>query len=517
MRKVIKYVLCAVISIAAIVLVSKYVRGVYADGMNKFEQKINAEVEAKRAELIETGVFHEGVTVNGVAIGGMTFDEAKHALTGVEKELVEDVGFEIKYDGVTKLVIDKSYFTITYDTEEVLGEAIMLASEGEYEELRQQIDDIAENGRAYEISFTVTADEFRIADDIREVGDSLFVEPVNAHVEPNYDSVTDGSDRFLYFEGEYGYIAKTEEAVEETIERARNHAYGTVYMEGTELEPDIKVEDLEGKIVMRATYFTPLSGSYARESRVRNIEKACGMVNGTVLPPMDPDNPSDKSYIFSCEETLGPRTLELGWLLAPGFINGGANSKDSPGGGVCQVSSTLYNTAICSDLKIVYRQNHSAHVGYVPWGQDATIDTGKIDFKFANNTEEDLYIFMWVDRKTMRVHCEMWGQPFPDTFDEIRFYAELVEEIVPPAEPVIIRDSSLAYRTWYVSNRAKTGYKYQSYKVYYKNGRPITEPKEVALSTYTMHPKRIHVWASYDPAVDYLDPAYQVAAPHTDD
>jgi hypothetical protein len=115
------------------------------------------------------------------------------------------------------------------------------------------------------------------------------------------------------------------------------------------------------------------------------------------------------------------------------------------------------------------------------------------------------------------VHCEIWGQPFPDEFDEIRFYAELVEEIVPPAEPEIIRDSRLPYPYWYVSNRAKTGYKYQSYKVYYKNGRPVSAPKEVALSTYTMHPRRIHVWASYDPAVDYLDPAYQTAPPNSDD
>lgn len=516
MRKVIKYVLCAVISIAAIVLVSKYVGGVFAGGMDSFEKKINAEVEAKRQELIETGVFHEGVLVNGVAIGGMTFDEAKLALTSVEEDLVKDVGFEIKYDGITKLVIDKSYFTITYDTNEVLGEAIMLASEGEYEELRQEIDDIAENGRTYEITCTATPDEFRMADDIREIGDSIFVEPVNAYVEPNYDSVKDGSDRFLYFEGQDGYIAKTEECVEETVERARNRAYGTVYMEGTALEPDIKIEDLEGKIVMRASYYTPLTGTYARESRVKNIEKGCGMVNGTVLPPQDPDNPDDKSYIFSCEDTLGPRTTELGWLMAPGFINGGANSKDSPGGGVCQISSTLYNTAICSDLKIVFRVNHSAHVGYVPWGQDATIDTGKIDFKFANNTDENIFIFMWVDRKTMRVHCEMWGKPFPDEFDQIKFWAELVEEIVPPAEPVIYRDSKLPYPYWYVSNKAKTGYKYQSYKQYYKDGRPVSEPKEVSLSTYAMHPRRIHVWASYDPAVDYLDPAYQTTAPNDD-
>ena len=513
MKKILKIVVSAVLSVAAIILISRFVGGVYADGIDSFEKNINSEVEAKRAELLETGVFREGVSVSGVAIGGMTYEEAKRALIPVEESMIKDVGFTVVYGDGQQLVIDRSYFDISYDTEDVLGEAIMLASDGEYEELRQEIDDIAANGRAYTISCIVSAKEDAIEEDVRTVGDSLFVEPVNASIIPNPDSVYDDSDRFTYDPGVNGYIAKTDEAIDEIISRARSHAYGTVYMEGMEIEPEIKVEDIEGSVVFRAGYKSSYnSGAYARPSRVFNIIKACGLVNGTVLPPKDPDDPDNKDYIFSCEATLGPRTEALGWQLAPGFIDGGAGSKDSPGGGVCHVSSTLYNAVICSDLKIVYRINHSAHVGYVPWGQDATIDTGKIDFKFANNTNSNIYVFMWVDQSKKLVCAEIWGEPFPERFDEIRFYAELVEEI-PPTATQYIQDSKLRAPYWYVANKAKTGYKYQSYKQYYKHNRPVGEPIPVALSTYNMHPMRIHVWKGYDASVDVLDPAYKIDPP----
>lgn len=517
MKKIIRYAVTAVLSIAAIILVSKYVRGVFAGSMNSYVDNINADIEAKRQALLEKGVFHEGVSVNGVQIGGMSYQEAKDALKAVEEDLVKDVGFSVRYGNRGVLSIGKSFFKFGYNTEEILGEAIMLASEGEFEALRQEIDDIAENGRNYTIEYTVTPKESDIADVVRAAGDSLYVEPENATVEVNPDSVYDPEgERFSYIPGKTGYIAKSDEAVDEILARIKTEAYGTVYMEGEIIEPEIGVEDLEGRIVRRSHFTTSYAmGTYGIPNRVFNIIKACGLVNGTVLPPQDPDDPDNKDYIFSAEETLGPRLSELGWLDAPGFINGGSQSVNSPGGGVCQVSSTLYNAVILSDLKIVFRINHSAHVGYVAWGQDATIDTGRIDFKFANNTSSDIYIFMWVDEPKKTVHAEIWGEPFPEEFDEIKFWAELVEEI-PPTETQYVVNPSLSAPYWYVKNSAKTGYRYQSFKQYYKNGSPVTEPIKVALSEYKMHPKRIAVWRGFTPGVDYLDPQYKIN-PHPEE
>ena len=509
MNKLIKYSISLLLSAAVIYFTAKFITGVYASGMNRYVGDITADVEAKRSALIATGVFHEGVTVNGVSIGGMTYDEAKEALKPVEEQLVKDVGFSVRYGSRDVLEIGKSYFRFTYDTESILDEAIMLASEGELEALRQEIDDIAANGRSYTITSTVEADEAAIEAAVRSVGDPLNVEPVEPELVPNPESVYDPeAERFSVVPGVRGYRSMTDEAVDEIIARARSHAYGTVYMEGEYIEPTLTAEDFEGRYVLRNKYTSSYnSGAYANPNRVYNIKKACGIINGYVLPPKDAEDPDNKSYVFSINTVLGPRTSEGGWLMAPGFINNGANSKDSPGGGVCHVSSTLYNAVICSDLKIVARINHSSHVGYVPWGQDATIDTNGPDFKFANNTSDNIYIFTWVDENKKLVCAEIWGEPFPDRFDEIRFYAELVETIEPTATEYV-QTSTLSAPYWYVGNNAKTGYKYQSYKQYYKNRRPVGDPVPVALSEYKMHPKRIYVWRGFVPGVDVLDPAY---------
>ncbi|MBO4848427.1 MAG: VanW family protein [Clostridia bacterium] len=510
MFRIIKYIATAIVSAAAIYVIVKTAGAAYNAGMNDYTAKINADVEAKRAELVSSGVFHEGVTVNGIPIGGMTYDEARNALREFEKSMVADVGFELKYGDDQTLEIGRDYFTIGYNTDEILSEAIMLASDGELEAIRQQIDDLAAHGKNYEIEYVVKIDADRVIEEVTAIGESLKKSPKNASCKPNPDSVYNGGDRFTYKAGRNGYEPKTEEAIEEILSRAEAGDYGTVVLEGNIIEPDIKLSDLQGKIVKRSSYRTSFaSGQYAAPNRVFNIIKASGLVNGTVLPPKSSSNPDDKRYVFSANSTLGDRTEALGWLPAPGFVNGGARSEDSPGGGVCQVSSTLYNAVIRADLQIVYRINHSSHVGYVPWGLDATIDTGRIDFKFANNTKNYIYIFMWVNEAKQTVNCEIWGDPFPSTFDKIDFYAELVEE-TPPSPTVYIPDSSLTAPYWFVDNEAKTGYKYQSYKQYYKNGEPVGDPIRVASSEYRMHPKRIHVWPGFNPDYDILYPYYKI-------
>lgn len=508
MKKVIKYAVTVLVSAALIFLVSKYVKGTFAASMDEYVESVNADVEAKRQALISDGTFREGIRVNGVSIGGMTFEEAKEALADTEKGLVGDIGFRVEYGKDQHLDLGREYFTITYNTDDILKEAILLANDGEFESLRQQIDDLAKYGANYNIDCEIKCDIPGIASKVREAGESLNVDPVNASFKPNPKSVYDGGDRFTYVESSNGYRAKTDEAVSEIIRRAQNQDYGTVKIEGEVVEPEIKTSDLKNKIVRRSVYKSSYSHSpYNAPNRVENIKKACGLVNGTIVEPK-----SWNGYVFSINKKLGMRTEANGWLPAPGFVDGGARSVDSPGGGVCHVSSTLYNAVIMADLEIVFRINHSSHVGYVPWGQDATIDSRGPDFKFANNTKELIYIFMWVDSKNQKVCCEIWGAPFPSRFDKIEFYAELLEEI-PPTETEYVHDSSLAPNTWYVYNSAKTGYKYQSYKQYYKDGHKVGEPVKVATSTYRMHPKRIRVWSGFQLGVSVLDPAYKVDPP----
>lgn len=108
-------------------------------------------------------------------------------------------------------------------------------------------------------------------------------------------------------------------------------------------------------------------------SRNENIRLAADNLNETIILPGE---------IFSYNETVGPTTKEKGYRLARIFIRG--NERKGYGGGVCQVSTTLYNAALEAEMDIVERHPHSKEVKYVEKGKDAAVSYGGIDLKFAN-------------------------------------------------------------------------------------------------------------------------------------
>lgn len=111
------------------------------------------------------------------------------------------------------------------------------------------------------------------------------------------------------------------------------------------------------------------------ENRNSNLKKACEMLNGLVLQP---------GQEFSYNETLGERTKDKGWLPAPAYS--GTTLVDSPGGGICQVSSTLYLASVYAELTVLERVNHGFPVSYIPLGMDATVNWGFTDLKLRNDT-----------------------------------------------------------------------------------------------------------------------------------
>ncbi len=119
-----------------------------------------------------------------------------------------------------------------------------------------------------------------------------------------------------------------------------------------------------------------------QESRVFNISKACSSLNGKVIKSGEE---------FSFNNTIGPMGEENGFKKATGFDSNGKLIQIS-GGGMCQVSSTLYNVALLSNLEITERHAHSRRVSYVPIDKDATIYYPTLDLKFINNTPNDLKI-----------------------------------------------------------------------------------------------------------------------------
>lgn len=158
----------------------------------------------------------------------------------------------------------------------------------------------------------------------------------------------------------------------EARQQFQNLAYGESTL--------ISLHYTDPKIADEDAYFQDVLGHCEtphgdNENRNGNLRKACGMLDGLVLQP---------GQELSYNEALGPRTKELGWLPAPAYS--GTKLVDSPGGGICQVSSTLYLASVYSELTIVERRNHGYPVSYIPLGMDATVSWGFADLKIRNDS-----------------------------------------------------------------------------------------------------------------------------------
>lgn len=124
-----------------------------------------------------------------------------------------------------------------------------------------------------------------------------------------------------------------------------------------------------------------------QQSRIFNINKACEIINNKIVEPNEE---------FSFNETIGPMNEAYGFKKATGFDSDG-NLIQIPGGGMCQISSTLYNAVMLANLEVTERHAHSRRVNYVPADKDATIYYPTLDFKFLNNTDSRIKILASTD------------------------------------------------------------------------------------------------------------------------
>ncbi|MBE7033736.1 MAG: factor for cell wall maintenance or synthesis YoaR [Ruminococcaceae bacterium] len=124
------------------------------------------------------------------------------------------------------------------------------------------------------------------------------------------------------------------------------------------------------------------------ENRINNIMVACQKISGMKLSPGEE---------FSFNNITGRKTANNGYKSAPVLVDG--EKSYGIGGGVCQVSTTIYMAAMSGGFEITEHHNHSESVAYAPNGMDATVVYGVKDFCFINNTDDDIYIYAWVENE----------------------------------------------------------------------------------------------------------------------
>lgn len=250
----------------------------------------------------------------------------------------------------------------------------------------------------------------------------------------------------------------------------------TVKIPVTVKNPGVTAESLQAKLfnTTLASYSTTYSTSAV--GRASNVALAASSINGKVLMPGD---------TFSYNETIGDTTIENGYKVAPVFENG--KTSQGVGGGICQVSSTLYSAVLYADLKVVERRNHSLTVGYVPKGQDATVSYGSLDFKFANNTDYPIKISAVANGGTVTVSIIGTKRDTDRT-------VKLTHTIVSTTQPTTNEtpDPNLPANARKVTSAGKNGYVVDTYKTIFENGQQISSEK-ITRSTYKMVPTEVLV------------------------
>lgn len=225
--------------------------------------------------------------------------------------------------------------------------------------------------------------------------------------------------------------------------------------------PQITAQQLKNEVHKRGEFSTSIASSSG--ARKHNVKQALKSIHGTRIQP---------NQKFSFNEVVGRRTEQNGYREAKIIVNG--EFVEGLGGGVCQVSTTLYNAALLSGLKILKSQKHSQRVGYVKGGFDAMVNFGSSDLVFENNTNSNIYILCKYLGDTIKI--EMYGESGAAQYS---LESEVLDKI-PCDAPTIIYDYEGKYADKvkytddvYEFKRAKNGYTIKSYRLTRINGEIV--------------------------------------------
>ena len=284
---------------------------------------------------------------------------------------------------IGELNLDLSEGNIEIDEEESILKVVKGASliTIDPEEVLSTILDALQQHQYGEVTYRVQSKDEADKVSMQELYDAVCTGPVNAGYDTETKEITEGKP-----------------GVEFDVAEAQRlwdaAAVGdTVRIPVTLTEPELEsVAGLFGDKLAAKT--TSLSGS--SYNRINNVKLAAQHIDGVILEPGDS---------FSYNQTVGQRTKANGFLEAGAYANG--QVVQEVGGGICQVSSTLYYCTLISNLKITARTNHYFTVGYIEPGMDATVSWGAPDFQFKNNRTFPIKLRAYVSNGSLTV--EIWG------------------------------------------------------------------------------------------------------------
>lgn len=476
------------------------------------------------SEMADYEYIFPNVYVAGVNVGGMTQEQALERINDVVQSSYSVNTLTVRLPDRT-LRFTPEQTKIALDAVEAVAKAYAYGRDGNkynvYKAYQQalktehyididtdfKIDDasirqiIDENAAEIEATMSPSSyvvEEDRIVIQAGAVGrhldaDALYDRVINAFMNNDFTTIEFGIDtvssaqidleaiyKDIYVECvDAGYDKDTGEITEEIVgrsfdlEAAKQQLMladdgSTLIIEITADYPEITKASLDGLLFRdilnkdKKAVSSTLAGSTA--NRTTNVTLVCKAIDGKILQPGE---------TFSYNNIVGERTADKGYLEAGVYVNGA--TENQLGGGVCQVSSTIYYAALLANLEIVEREAHMFLVTYVPMGMDATVYWGQYDFKFRNNTDYPIKIEAWVGDTA--VNIALHGTNVDGSYVEM----DCIQRSTTASGVEYIDDPELEIGSEKVTQTAYTGYKADTYrKVYDVNGNLLSSTFEAS-------------------------------------
>lgn len=427
-----------------------------------------------------TDAFRANVYINNLNVGGMTIDEARAQLAPSEEYTCNNVAITLASNEISAMITGPEMGATT-NLEDVLTTAF--------------------NGGSNEIYYTaVSIDEGALLARLDELNTTLATAPTDAS--PNIDFDKDGKPVITFTEGAPGYGMDVESTKALIVQALADGSYQTsVSPQLATLAPAYTAEEAKAHLTLIGSYTTVYDTKGTAEdtqqqrevlipNRAFNVEKGVKLINNQVVKP---------GRTWSFNNTVGDRNEKNGWKEANGIF-GGDRFTMQYGGGICQVSTTLYNALMqCYPrISIVERRRHNIPSTYVDKGLDATVDTGRIDLRFKNISEYPLYIFAYVETNKMHTQRKrnlivlIYGEALPNG-ESYKLRSEVVEEVPPTDETTIyINDKKLFIGEEMVEVEARNSFTVDVYLEKYIDGKLVGSEK-LYTDVYPGNPLKIRV------------------------
>ncbi|MDR3086192.1 MAG: VanW family protein [Christensenellaceae bacterium] len=400
------------------------------------------------------GGFYPGVRIDDVDLGKMQRTEAASQLRAVNAPRLEALTLRFHF-GERSWVIPPEQIAIRANIDALIEEAWALGREGNIFQRQAEIRRLRSEGET--LHSQISYDENALLAALQEIKTAVDTPALDATV--SFD--TDLEDRFRITREQNGRSVDLDALRLQAKRQLENGFTETIELQPETVLPTVLEETLtlSTKRIVRTT--TELGSS--SEERIHNVKTALAKFNGLMVQPGEE---------VSFNKVTGERGLEQG------YKNAGVIQDDEivvgPGGGVCQVSTTLYQAVVKAGLQVLKSSKHSLTVSYVEPGTDAAVAWDYKDFVFKNNSDYPIFIEGRVSNKAVVI--AIWGYPLEEGMSY-----EIVNEVyetIPAPEIEIIPDTAAEFVAYtdetHVKKKGRDGVKVRSYRVEKKNGEELS-------------------------------------------